>query len=381
MPQHDLIIDNGSGAAVRADLNAALAALGSNNKGPNAPSAPLAGMMWVDDDTPSATVWTLKQYDGAEWIELGRLDITANVFTPSEGVIAWADVASAATVDLGAQASRSLRITGTTGITSFGTAASGVRRQLRFAAALTLTHNATSLILPGGADITTAAGDTADAYSLGSGNWVVVDWQPAAGYVSAGLITAGAMTIETASLLGRFAAGTGAIQRIGLGNTAAAVSLGINQSAEQATTSGTAIDFTGIPAGVRRFTLLLNRVSTNGTSPYVLRLGTSASVEATGYEGVAREEGVGQTQESTGVVLVTGPGAANTYSGRITGELISGDIWLITGLIGRSNLSDGRLTYTSYAKTLSGTLDRLRLTTVGGANNFDAGTARARWEF
>jgi len=83
------------------------------------------------------------------------------------------DVASAGTTDIGAAASNNVRITGTTTITSFGTAASGVTRQLRFAAALTLTYNATSLILPGAANIITAAGDTATAISLGSGNWVV----------------------------------------------------------------------------------------------------------------------------------------------------------------------------------------------------------------
>jgi hypothetical protein len=98
----------------------------------------------------------------------------------------WVDLASAATTDLGAQTTDNLRITGTTTITSFGTAANGVTRNLRFAAALTLTHNATSLILPGGANITTAAGDTGTVKSLGSGNWVVVSYQPAGGYVLPG---------------------------------------------------------------------------------------------------------------------------------------------------------------------------------------------------
>jgi hypothetical protein len=92
------------------------------------------------------------------------------------------DLASAGTTDIGAQQSDNVRITGTTTITSFGTIASGVTRQLRFAAALTLTHNATSLILPGGVNITTAAGDTATAVSLGSGNWIVTEFQPAGGY-------------------------------------------------------------------------------------------------------------------------------------------------------------------------------------------------------
>lgn len=92
------------------------------------------------------------------------------------------DLASAGTTDIGAQTSNNVRITGTTTITSFGTVASGTVRELRFAGALTLTHNATSLILPGNANITTAAGDTATAVSLGSGNWVVTAFQPAAGY-------------------------------------------------------------------------------------------------------------------------------------------------------------------------------------------------------
>jgi hypothetical protein len=190
MPQHDLILDNASGAGFRADANGALAALGSCMKGPNAPPAPLAGMIWVDDDTPSATIWTIKQYDGAEWIELGRLDITANIYIPSEGVIAWVDVASAATVDLSAQASRSLRLTGTATISSFGTATSGVRKRLRIAGGLTITHNATSLICPGAASLFLGAGDIVDVESLGSGNWVVAAVQPASGWRGSSVVLA-----------------------------------------------------------------------------------------------------------------------------------------------------------------------------------------------
>lgn len=88
---------------------------------------------------------------------------------------AEATVASATTTDIGAAASEHVSITGTTTITGFGTVASGTRRHGRFTGALTLTHNATSLVLPGGANITTAAGDRFGAHSLGSGNWVV-DW-------------------------------------------------------------------------------------------------------------------------------------------------------------------------------------------------------------
>jgi hypothetical protein len=85
-------------------------------------------------------------------------------------------IASAATVNIGAAASSSLLITGTTAITSLGTANAGIRRLLRFAGALTLTHNATSLILPGSANIVTAVNDTAEFLSLGAGNWVCVGY-------------------------------------------------------------------------------------------------------------------------------------------------------------------------------------------------------------
>lgn len=93
---------------------------------------------------------------------------------------AFADVASAATCDIGAVAAPWVRITGTTTITSFGTAQLRIRRLL-FAASLTLTAGA-SLILPdAGHNIVTAAGDTAVAISDASGVWRVVSYQRANG--------------------------------------------------------------------------------------------------------------------------------------------------------------------------------------------------------
>lgn len=93
MAQDDLIVVNAGGATVRAKINTALAALGSGMKGPNAPPAPLAGMVWVEDDTPSASVWTVRMYDGADWIALGQLDSTNNRFTPS-GIFAAGSAAA-----------------------------------------------------------------------------------------------------------------------------------------------------------------------------------------------------------------------------------------------------------------------------------------------
>ncbi len=92
-----------------------------------------------------------------------------------------ADIASATTTDIGAVAGSYHDITGTTTITSFGTVSAGITKVLQFDGALTLTHNATSLILPGAGNITTAAGDHLYAVSLGSGNWVVPWYGRAAG--------------------------------------------------------------------------------------------------------------------------------------------------------------------------------------------------------
>ena len=95
------------------------------------------------------------------------------------------DIASAATTDIGASSGQYVEVTGTTTITALGTTDAGVRRVVRIMGALTLTYNATSLILPGNANITTVAGDTAIFISLGSGNWVCVSYQRDAGVADA----------------------------------------------------------------------------------------------------------------------------------------------------------------------------------------------------
>lgn len=85
-----------------------------------------------------------------------------------------ATIASASTTNVGAATADYLNVTGTTTITAFDTIAAGVERTIVFDGALTLTHNATRLILPTGANITTVAGDTAIFRSEGSGNWRLV---------------------------------------------------------------------------------------------------------------------------------------------------------------------------------------------------------------
>lgn len=98
---------------------------------------------------------------------------TANSFSASQSWAKGANIASAATLTLGTDGNL-FHVTGTTTITAISGAASPV--YLVFDGALTLTHNATSLILQGGANITTVAGDRAIFISEGSGNWRCVSY-------------------------------------------------------------------------------------------------------------------------------------------------------------------------------------------------------------
>lgn len=89
-------------------------------------------------------------------------------------------IASATTTDLGSKDATFLTVSGTTTITGLGTVSAGIYKAVTFSGALTLTHNATSLILPGAANIVTVAGDTAIFLSLGTGYWKCMSYQRAA---------------------------------------------------------------------------------------------------------------------------------------------------------------------------------------------------------
>lgn len=90
-----------------------------------------------------------------------------------------ADIAAATTTDIGRSTGTYVEVTGSSvTITGLGTCTAGIERVVRFTGANTLTYNGTSLILPGGVDITTVAGDVGIFRSLGSGNWLCVNYSP-----------------------------------------------------------------------------------------------------------------------------------------------------------------------------------------------------------
>ncbi|MCM2313223.1 MAG: DUF2793 domain-containing protein [Steroidobacteraceae bacterium] len=132
------------------------------------------------------------RYTGAAWTL--AVGFTGGSLTSALNEAKGADIASAATTDIGAATGNFVHVTGTTTITALGTAQAGTRRVVRFAGALTLTHNATSLILPTGANITTAANDCAVFVSEGSGNWRCTSYQKADGTALAGSGGGGGLT-------------------------------------------------------------------------------------------------------------------------------------------------------------------------------------------
>jgi hypothetical protein len=145
----------------------------------------LNGAALIAGDIAATRQYTIR-YDGTNFqlVGVGGAVADGSLTAAKESDDAWSSLASATTTDLGAQTSRNVLITGTTTITSFGnTGNEGRIRNVRFSGILTLTHNATSLILPTAANITTAVGDTAVFVkdSTASANWRCIDYQRASG--------------------------------------------------------------------------------------------------------------------------------------------------------------------------------------------------------
>ena len=157
------------------------------------------------------------------------------------------------------------------------------------------------------------------------------------------------------------------------------VSSNIVSGTSQASTSGTSIDFTGIPSWVKRITVMFSGVSTNGTSIFQIQLGDSGGIETSGYDGVCNNSnGTVINNFTAGFQITTSTAAAGIYQGQMMLSLVTGNTWSEISSFGRSDS-------TSFfegcgTKTLSATLDRVRITTVNGTDTFDAGSINILFE-
>ena len=161
--------------------------------------------------------------------------------------------------------------------------------------------------------------------------------------------------------------------------TIAAPSNIIKSGTAVASTSGTAIDFTGIPSWVKRVTVMFEGVSTNGASNLLVQTG-SGSFDTTGYlcAGTQLNAATLVTANSTAGYLIQSGASANTISGALRIALIATNSWVAEGVFGFSNTTT--TCTVAGARGTSGALDRIRITTVNGTDSFDAGRINILWE-
>jgi hypothetical protein len=157
------------------------------------------------------------------------------------------------------------------------------------------------------------------------------------------------------------------------------MSAALVQGTAVASTSGTSIDFTGIPSWVKRVTVMFNGVSTNSTSTRRVQIG-SGSVTTSGYScafGYATTA-VASATSTAGFDLINGS-AAEVISGHMVITNISGNIWVASAVVTTSGGTAG-LYYSGGNVTLSGAIDRVRITTANGTDTFDAGSINILYE-
>lgn len=155
----------------------------------------------------------------------------------------------------------------------------------------------------------------------------------------------------------------------------------IAQGTAVASTSGTSIDFTSIPSWAERITVMFAGVSGSGTSNFIVQLGTSGGLEITTYLSNSARLGLTSNDYSsatTGLNLTSNTGAGNLYNGIATINNITSNTWVHSAVM--SGTGSQTLCTSAGYKVLSGTLDRIRITTVNGTDTFDTGTVNIMYE-
>jgi len=147
-----------------------------------------------------------------------------------------------------------------------------------------------------------------------------------------------------------------------------------------ASTSGTSIDFTGIPSTAKRITVMFQGVSTNGTSNYQIQIG-AGSVTTSGYAAnnvSTAGSGIATSAYTSGFIFVVPSASTNVNSGSVILSNLTSNTWVAQGVVSSTDTTRSNICSGSIA--LGGTLDRVRITTVNGTDTFDAGAINIMWE-
>lgn len=235
------------------------------------------------------------------------------------------------------------------------------RNGVRLGSADYTASSGTTVVLASGA----TAGDliTTESFYVSS----VLNAIPATAGAVNSTYLAGSLTLATPTLTSPTM--SGAV----VSNMASSV---ITSGTTVASTSGTAIDFTGIPSWVKRITVMLNGVSTSGISNLQVQIG-SGSVTSSGYTSGSWNSSNVFTTSTTGYVVYFG-NPANNILGMITLCNMGSNLWVQNHTVAVT--TNSATAAGAGSVTLAGTLDRVRVTTVGGTDTFDAGSINILYE-
>lgn len=301
----------------------------------------------------------------SNWMLIPKIN-SVNGFTPDASgnvkveATKGTAIASASTITIGtAGLGDTIHITGTTTITSLGVCTGGIKRTLIFDGILTLTHNATSLILPDATNIITAVGDSAEFVCDTTNNWKLLRY------------TRASISVTEIDYL------NGVSSNI---QTQINAKQTIVQGTVVNSTSGTSIDFTDIPSWVKKITIMFDALSTSGTSYLRIQLGSS-TIQNTGYRGTATRfstSAVASANFTAGFDGYDSSSAGDLRNGQLIISKLTSNTWCISGSYGLSN-SVGSCCI-SGSVSLAGALDRIRTTTVNGTDTVDGGQINIIYE-
>jgi hypothetical protein len=381
MSQSDFNIDNVSRSLFRAENNTSLQALASLSSGATEPTTPYAYQFWADT---SSGLLKLRNAANTDWIAKGLLSavdwgylassggtVSGDVILSGSSLIETegASVTASSTTDIWATDGNTIHITGNTTITSFGTAPqAGAWMKLVFDGTPQLTQSADLNLNAGGANITIQAGDIAFVYADTATQMDVIVHRKSGEPI---------VPVTYASNAD-YVTGTEAAKAL---SPSVARARNLVAGTIVPTTSGTSIDFTGLPSWVKRITIMLSGTSTSGVSNWIFQIGDSGGIETTGYLGTGSFCGA-----TTGATVYTaGFGLPSAAAGNLMyGALVISrqdevsNTWVSFGVISSSNSAFSYIV--SGSKQLTAALDRVRLTTVGGTDTFDAGSINIIYE-